>query len=68
MFEGTRKLFYANKETADKMMAAIPMHRPGEPEDIGAATCFLASDALASYITGDVMVIDGGWTSSIRTF
>ena len=68
MFELTRKLFYANKETADKMMAAIPMHRPGEPEDIGAATCFLASDALASYITGDVMVIDGGWTSSIRTF
>ena len=68
MFEGTRALFYANKETSDKMMAAIPMHRPGEPEDIGAATCFLASDALASYITGDVMVIDGGWTSSIRTF
>ncbi len=68
MFEGTRKLFYANKETADKMMAAIPMHRPGEPDDIGAATCFIASDALSSYITGDVMVIDGGWTSSIRTF
>lgn len=68
MFEGTKKLFYANKETAEKMMSAIPMHRPGDPEDIGAATAFLASDALASYITGDVMVIDGGWTSSIRTF
>ena len=68
MFEGTKKLFYANKETAETMMAAIPMHRPGDPEDIGAATAFLASDALASYITGDVMVIDGGWTSSIRTF
>ncbi len=67
MFEGTRALFYANKETADKMMAAIPMHRPGEPVDIGAAVCFIASD-LASYMTGDVMVIDGGWTSSIRTF
>ena len=68
MFEGTRELFYANKESAEKMMAAIPMHRPGEPVDIGAATAFLGSDALASYITGDVMVIDGGWTSSIRTF
>jgi len=68
MFEGTRKLFYANKETAEKMMAAIPMHRPGEPEDIGCATCFLASDKASSYITGDVQVIDGGWTSSMRTF
>ena len=68
MFEGTRKLFYANKETADKMMAAIPMHRPGEPADIGDACAFVGSDKCAAYMTGDVMVIDGGWTSSIRTF
>ena len=68
MFEGTRKLFYADKEKAEKMMAAIPMHRPGEPEDIACATCFMASDAAASYMTGDVQVIDGGWTSSMRTF
>lgn len=68
MFEGTRKLFYANKETADKMMAAIPMHRPGEPSDIGDACAFVGSDKCAAYMTGDVMVIDGGWTSSIRTF
>ena len=68
MFEGTRKLFYANPETAEKMMASIPMHRPGEPEDIAGACCFLASDTAASYITADVQIIDGGWTSSIRTF
>ena len=68
MFEGTRKLFYANAETAEKMMAAIPMHHPGEPEDIGGAACFLASETAAGYITGAVQIIDGGWTSSIRTF
>lgn len=68
MFEGTRKLFYANAETAEKMMSAIPMHRPGEPEDIGGAACFLASETAAGYITGAVQIIDGGWTSSIRIF
>lgn len=68
MFEGTRKLFYANADTAEKMMSAIPMHRPGEPEDIGGAACFLASETAAGYITGSVQIIDGGWTSSIRTF
>ena len=33
--------------------------RTGTPEDIGNATLFLSS-AMASYVTGDVMVIDGG--------
>ena len=68
MFEGTRKLFYANAETAEKMMSAIPMHHPGEPSDIGGAACFLASENYSGYTTGEVFIIDGGWTSSIRTF
>ena len=68
MFEGTKKLFYANPETAEKMMSAIPMHRPGDPSDIGGAACFLASETASGYMTGAVQIIDGGWTSSIRTF
>ena len=68
MFEGTRKLFYADAEKAEKMMNAIPMHRPGTPEDIGGAACFLASETAAGYITGSVQIIDGGWTTSIRSF
>jgi NAD(P)-dependent dehydrogenase (short-subunit alcohol dehydrogenase family) len=37
----------------------IPMGRLGEPREIGAAICFLASPA-ASYITGQHIVVDGG--------
>jgi NAD(P)-dependent dehydrogenase (short-subunit alcohol dehydrogenase family) len=61
MFEGTRNLFYKDKEKADRMLSHIPLGRPGEPEEIAGATVFLASDE-ATYITGNIMTIDGGWT------
>ena len=60
MFEGTRKLFYADAVKAEAMMSHIPMHRPGNPEDIAGMTCFLASEDSA-YMTGTVNVVDGGW-------
>lgn len=61
MFEGTRELFYTDKERAEAMISHIPMRRPGEPDEIAAMTCFLASED-ASYMTGSVVTIDGGWT------
>ncbi len=39
--------------------AQIPMGRPGTPADVAAAVCFLASDE-ASYITGQVLHVNGG--------
>jgi len=61
MFEGTRKLFYADKARAEAMLSHIPQHRAGDPADIASMTCFLASED-AGYMTGSVVTIDGGWT------
>jgi NAD(P)-dependent dehydrogenase (short-subunit alcohol dehydrogenase family) len=43
-----------------KHLERIPLGRYGQPEDIANVAIFLASDA-ASYITGQTIVVDGGW-------
>jgi NAD(P)-dependent dehydrogenase (short-subunit alcohol dehydrogenase family) len=49
------------KEFLHRLLAKIPMGRVGKPEDLEGAAVFLASDA-SSYITGQNIIIDGGWT------
>jgi 3-oxoacyl-[acyl-carrier protein] reductase len=39
-----------------------PLGKPASPEDIASAAAFLVSDA-AKHITGQTLVVDGGWTS-----
>lgn len=48
----------------DALGATIPLGRVGQPEELGALAAFLASEQ-ASYITGQVIAVDGGYTRGI---
>lgn len=56
----TNKL-WTNSSAMEGLLSHIPMGRQGKPEEIAQATAFLASDE-ASYVTGAVLPVDGGWT------
>jgi NAD(P)-dependent dehydrogenase (short-subunit alcohol dehydrogenase family) len=49
----------------DAIARRLPLRRLGEPDDIARAALFLASDA-ASWITGEVLVVDGGASVTAR--
>ena len=51
----------SNEEVKKQTIAMIPLARMGQPEDIANAVVFLASDK-ADYITGQTIIVDGGWT------
>ena len=49
-----------NPEISDAIVAAHPVGRIGKPEEVAAAVIWLCSDG-ASFITGQSMIIDGGY-------
>lgn len=53
--------FFERPETHQSWIVPTPLKRAGEPSELGGAAVYLASDA-ASFVTGHVLVIDGGYT------
>ncbi len=43
----------------EQILKAIPMKRIGKPEEVAAVVAFLAGDE-ASYVTGQILLVDGG--------
>jgi 3-oxoacyl-[acyl-carrier protein] reductase len=58
-FIRTRMTDVLKDDTREALIKMIPMNRLGEPEDVANAVLFLSSP-LASYITGQVLTVDGG--------
>ncbi|GHG34108.1 short-chain dehydrogenase [Deinococcus indicus] len=52
---------HADPQDAQKLAARIPARRFGEPNEVAAAVAFLASRE-AAYITGQELLVDGGWS------
>ncbi len=48
-----------SEEARQRIMSRTPLRRLGEPAEVAAVCAFLASDA-ASYMTGEIVVVDGG--------
>ena len=51
-------------EVDRRTLAAVPMGRMGDPRELGEAIAFLASER-ASYITGQTLVVDGGYVRAL---
>jgi NAD(P)-dependent dehydrogenase (short-subunit alcohol dehydrogenase family) len=64
--DGTRKLFYGDdglfRESVRRMLDHVPLGRPATVDEIAVAALFLA-DPENTYMSGHILVVDGGWTA-----
>jgi gluconate 5-dehydrogenase len=60
------KILYQDKEWVEYLSDRIPLKRPGQPDDLGAAVVFLAAES-SRYVTGQTLLVDGGIsTAAVR--
>src|SRR6266436_608207 len=64
--EGTKQLFYSSdalfQDRAKRLLDHVPLNRPGTVREIAHAVLFFAAPE-SSYITGQTLCVDGGWTA-----
>jgi glucose 1-dehydrogenase len=57
--ELARSAVLTSDEARARIMSRTPMRRLGEPDEVAAVVAFLLSD-VSSYMTGEIVVVDGG--------
>ncbi len=60
MWRDTDSMF--TPEQLEKVARALPLRKVGRPQDVANAVIFLASDAVAGHVTGQVLSVSGGYT------
>jgi NAD(P)-dependent dehydrogenase (short-subunit alcohol dehydrogenase family) len=59
----TTEMTEDHSEGIDALLTRVPVGRMGDPEELAGAVLFLASDA-SSYVTGQSIIVDGGFSTS----
>ena len=67
MISGTNMTAAETEELRARRGDVVPLRRTGRPEDIAPVAVFLLSDA-ARYVTGQVVLVDGGWSVALLSF